>query len=135
MSPSAVPHAARQGSQNEMEIVVTTTVSHAECFLPYAPSVAKTPKCLSSLPTAGPSIVEIATIRSNWLDNSGLTMDIHGPLIPARVCLENVAMCLNGVSIREGEFQVSLLCRFQKMMQMRGIVREAKSHRHFLAKN
>jgi ribosomal protein S21 len=38
------------------------------------------------------------------------------------------------VSIREGETQDSLLRRFQKMVQMTGILREAKSHRYFLSK-
>jgi ribosomal protein S21 len=40
-----------------------------------------------------------------------------------------------GVSIREGDSQDSLLCRFQKMVQMSGILREAISHRHFLRKD
>ncbi|MFC1982464.1 30S ribosomal protein S21 [Chloroflexota bacterium] len=38
------------------------------------------------------------------------------------------------VSIRKGETQDSLLRRFQRMIQMEGILREAKSHRHFLSK-
>ncbi|MFC2122852.1 30S ribosomal protein S21 [Bacteroidota bacterium] len=38
------------------------------------------------------------------------------------------------VSIREGESQDSLLRRFQRMIQMSGILREAKSHRHFVSK-
>ncbi len=38
------------------------------------------------------------------------------------------------VSIREGETQESLLRRFQKMVQMDGILREAKAHRYFLSK-
>jgi ribosomal protein S21 len=38
------------------------------------------------------------------------------------------------VSLREGESQDSLLRRFQRMMQMSGILREAKAHRHFLSK-
>ena len=37
------------------------------------------------------------------------------------------------VSIREGETQDSLLRRFQKMVQMDGILREAKAHRYFLS--
>ena len=40
-----------------------------------------------------------------------------------------------GVPIREGESQDSLLWRFQRMMQMSGILREAKSHRHLLRKD
>jgi len=38
------------------------------------------------------------------------------------------------VSIREGESQDSLLKRFQRMVQMDGILREAKEHRYFLSK-
>ncbi|MFC1897106.1 30S ribosomal protein S21 [Chloroflexota bacterium] len=38
------------------------------------------------------------------------------------------------VLIHEGESQDSLLRRFQKMVQTSGILREAKSHRHFLSK-
>jgi ribosomal protein S21 len=38
------------------------------------------------------------------------------------------------VSLREGESQDSLLRRFQRMVQMSGILREAKAHRHFLSK-
>ncbi len=38
------------------------------------------------------------------------------------------------VSIREGETQDSLLKRFQRMIQMDGVLREAKSHRYFLSK-
>ena len=38
------------------------------------------------------------------------------------------------VSIREGETQDSLLRRFQRMVQMNGVLRDAKAHRHFLSK-
>jgi ribosomal protein S21 len=38
------------------------------------------------------------------------------------------------VHLREGETQDSLLRRFQKTVQMSGILREAKSHRHFISK-
>jgi len=38
------------------------------------------------------------------------------------------------VSIREGETQDSLLRRFQRMLQMDGVLREAKAHRRFLSK-
>ncbi|MFH1650551.1 MAG: 30S ribosomal protein S21 [Chloroflexota bacterium] len=38
------------------------------------------------------------------------------------------------VSIREGESQESLLHRFQRMVQMSGVLREAKSHRRFVSK-
>jgi len=38
------------------------------------------------------------------------------------------------VSLRDNETQDSLLRRFQRMVQMDGILREAKAHRHFLSK-
>jgi len=38
------------------------------------------------------------------------------------------------VSIRDGESQDALLRRFQRMVQMSGVLREAKAHRHFLSK-
>ena len=38
------------------------------------------------------------------------------------------------VSLREGESQDSLLRRFQRMVQMDGILREVKSHRYFISK-
>ena len=38
------------------------------------------------------------------------------------------------VAIREGESQESLLRRFQKMVQMSGVLREVKTHRYFLSK-
>jgi ribosomal protein S21 len=38
------------------------------------------------------------------------------------------------VRIREGESQESLLRRFQKMVQIEGILREAKTHRHFVSR-
>jgi len=38
------------------------------------------------------------------------------------------------VSIRDGETQDSLLRRFQRMVQMDGVLREAKAHRYFLSK-
>jgi len=50
---------------------------------------------------------------------------------PARMCC--FVMSLE-VSIREGESQDSLLRRFQRMVQMSGIIREVKAHRYFLSK-
>lgn len=38
------------------------------------------------------------------------------------------------VSIREGESQESLLRRFQRMVQMSGILREAKERKRFVSK-
>jgi ribosomal protein S21 len=39
------------------------------------------------------------------------------------------------VTIHEGETQESLLRRFQKMVQMSGILREVKANRHFIPKS
>jgi len=39
------------------------------------------------------------------------------------------------VSIHEGESQESLLRRFQKMVQMSGVLREVKANRHFISKS
>jgi len=39
------------------------------------------------------------------------------------------------VLIHEGESQESLLRRFQKMVQMSGIMREVKANRHFIPKS
>ena len=41
---------------------------------------------------------------------------------------------MSEVCLREGETQDSLLRRFQKMVQMSGILREAKAHRFFMSK-
>ncbi len=38
------------------------------------------------------------------------------------------------VSRREGETEDSLLKRFQRMVQMDGVLREAKARRHFVSK-
>ncbi len=38
------------------------------------------------------------------------------------------------VSVRQGETQDSLLRRFQRVVQMDGILRDAKAHRYFLSK-
>jgi ribosomal protein S21 len=38
------------------------------------------------------------------------------------------------VTLRTGESQESLLKRFQKMVQLSGILREAKSHSRFMSK-
>jgi ribosomal protein S21 len=38
------------------------------------------------------------------------------------------------VYIREGETQDSLLRRFQRMIQVNGVLREAKSHDRFMSK-
>ena len=73
MSPSDVPHAAKQGRQSDLEIVATATDSDAKCFLQYAPSAAKTRKCPLSLAMVDRSIVAIATIKSDRVDRASVT--------------------------------------------------------------
>ena len=104
MSPSAVPRVDRQGRQSGTRVVVAATGSHARCFLPHAPSAAKTPKCLSSLPLAGRSIAAIVTEKSDRADNGGLTPDIHRPGISGS-CM--TPKC-DGVSSQRGRRQVRL---------------------------
>ena len=38
------------------------------------------------------------------------------------------------VNLRDGESQESLLLRFQKAVQLSGILREVKTHRYFVSK-
>ena len=57
--------------------------------------------------------------------------DGNWPVYVPRMCWSVMSL---GVSIREGESQDSLLRRFQRMVQMSGVLREAKAHRHFLSK-
>ena len=38
------------------------------------------------------------------------------------------------VNIRDGESQDALLKRFQRVVQMDGVLREAKAHRYFISK-
>ena len=38
------------------------------------------------------------------------------------------------VHLRDGETQESLLLRFQKTIQMSGVLRDAKAHRYFISK-
>ena len=53
------------------------------------------------------------------------------PIYVSVICL--CVMSLE-VCIREGESRDSLLRRFQRMVQMDGILREAKAHSHFVSK-
>ena len=49
--------------------------------------------------------------------------------------LENVSFAMSsGVFIRAGESQDSLLRRFQRMIQMDGVLREAKARRRFVSR-
>ena len=59
-----------------------------------------------------------------------------GWVTPRPVYVTKICECIMSlkVSIRDGESQDSLLRRFQKMVQMEGILREAKTHRYFLSK-
>jgi len=79
MIPSAVPHAARKGRHGSTAIVATATGMIAmatglndRCFLRYAPSVEKIPKCLSSPAKIDRFIVAIVTMRSDLADHASL---------------------------------------------------------------
>ena len=63
MSPSAAPHAARQGSQNDTEVAATGP--DAKCFPQYVPSVAKTRKYPLNLAVISRFTVAIATVKSD----------------------------------------------------------------------
>jgi ribosomal protein S21 len=120
-----------------MEVVVTATGSPGKCSLLYAPSAAKRRKYLLSLPTAGRSIVAIATEKSDRADNAGLTTEHTRagdtwPVYASGMWRRTISM---EVSIRKGESRDCLLCRFQRMVPMSGILRQAKSHRHFPGKD
>jgi len=54
---------------------------------------------------------------------------------PACICSGNWGKMSLEVRVRDGESQDSLLRRFQKSVQMGGILREAKSHRYFVSKS
>jgi ribosomal protein S21 len=56
-----------------------------------------------------------------------------GRVLGPDITLEGTRLSLE-VSVREGESQESLLRRFQRSVQMSGILREAKSHRFFVSK-
>ena len=68
--PSAVSHVARKGRYGSTATVATAIVMvamatglNAKCFLRYAPSVEKLPRCHSSPAKIGRCIAAIATIR------------------------------------------------------------------------
>jgi len=70
MSPSAVPNAARHGSQSVTEAAAMDP--DARCFPRYVPSVAKILKYLSNLAVIDRFTVAIATVKSDRVDNTGV---------------------------------------------------------------
>ena len=120
-----------------MGIVAIAQGLDAKCSPQYAPSVAKTRKYHLSLAKVDQCIVAIATKRSDSVDNAGLTLRAYigwntWPMYAlARMCWSVMSL---EVWIREGESQDSLLRCFQRMVQVSGILREVKAHRHFLSK-
>ncbi|MBA7684993.1 hypothetical protein ES703_93406 [subsurface metagenome] len=109
----------------------------AKCSPQYAPSVAKTRKYHLSLAKVDQSIVAIATVQSDSIDNTGLIFRAYiGQILQPMYALARMHWCVMPleVTIREGESQDSLLRRFQRVVQVSGILREAKGHRHFLSK-
>ena len=94
MSPSAVPHVAKQGRQSDTEIVTTATGPHAKCFLQYAPSVAKIPKYPLNLVLVDQCIVAIATAKSDRVDSAVLNLkSIHRLECRAYVCFSQDVLC------------------------------------------
>ena len=63
MSPSAAPHAARQGNQSVMEAAATGP--DARCFPQYVPSVAKILKYPLNLAVIDRFTVAIAIVKSD----------------------------------------------------------------------
>jgi len=135
--PSAVLRAVKPGSQNVMGIVAIAQGLDVKCSPQYALSVAKTRKYHLSLAKVDQCIVAIATERLDPADNAGLTLRAYIGRNPwlmyalARMCWYVMSL---EVWIREGESQDSLLRRFQRMVQVSGILREVKAHRYFLSK-
>jgi len=133
-SLSVVSRAAKQGSQSATEIAATEL--HARCFPQYAPSVVKTPKYLLNLVVISQCTVVIATEKSDRVDKpvGNFRYTWAGDIRP--VCIKNMLVSYMSLKvwIHEGESQDSLLRRFQRMVQMDGILREVKAHRHFISK-
>lgn len=71
MSPSAVPRAARQGSQSVTEAAATGPADR--CFPQNVPSAARTPKYPLNLAGISRFTVAIATVQSDRIDNAALT--------------------------------------------------------------
>ena len=65
ISPSVAPNVARQGSQNNMEVVATATVPAAKCFGQRGPSVAKISKYPLNLVLIDRCIIAIAIVKSD----------------------------------------------------------------------
>jgi len=81
MIPSAAPHAAKKGKHGStatvataMEMIAITTGLDGKCFLQYAPSVEKLPRCHSSPAKIDRCTVAIATIRSDLADHANLLL-------------------------------------------------------------
>ena len=66
--------------------------------------------------------VAIVTAKPGVVDNNGFTLEYDWSVMSLEV------------SLREGESQDSLLRRFQRMVQVSGVLREAKTHRYFISK-
>ncbi len=86
--PSAVPHAAKKGRHGRtatvaIAIEMIATGLYAKCFLRYAPSVEKIPRCHSSPAKIGRFIVAIVTIRSDLADHASL---------PSKTCISQILL-------------------------------------------
>ena len=79
ITPSAVPHAAKKGRHGRtatvaIAIEMIATGLYAKCFLWYALSVEKIPRCHSSPAKIDRFIVAIVTIRSDLADHASLLL-------------------------------------------------------------
>ncbi len=70
MSQSAVPRAAKQGSQSVTETAATGP--DARCFPRHAPSAARTPRYPLNLAVISRFTVAIATVKSDRVGNAGV---------------------------------------------------------------
>ena len=134
MSQSAAPHAARRGSHSETETAATGP--DARCSPRHAPSAARLPKYPLNLAVIGRSTVAIATVTSDQADNAILNLGYTWAgdtwlVYTSRMWWYDMSL---EVSIRHGESQDSLLRRFQRMVQVSGVLREVKTHRYFMSK-
>ena len=82
MTPSAVPHAVKKGRHGRtatvaIAIEMIATGLYAKCFLRYAPSVEKIPRCHSNPAKIDRFIVAIVTIRSDLADHASLLLKTY----------------------------------------------------------
>ena len=116
--------------------MAAATGPRARCSRRPVPIVVKVPKSRFSHAVIGPSTAATASAKSGPPDTK--KPDVNHEPRPGReigpdAARTGLSLSLE-VTIHEGESQESLLRRFQKMVQMSGVLREAKSCRRFMSK-